>query len=107
MRITLRVCRTTVKLLTAAWQAALRRGDQRPLKRITALLWLADGHPVPRVAERVGVGESTGSAWRHAFLLDRFASLHYRRPPGRPAKVTVAQQQRLSAVVSGAPDAAG
>jgi transposase len=107
VRITLRFCRTTVKLLTAAWQAALRRGDQRLIKRITALLLLADGHPVPVVAERVGAGESTVYAWLQAFLLARFASLRYRRPPGRPAKLTASQKQRLQAVVSAAPEAAG
>ncbi len=76
MRISLRFCRTTVKLLTAAWQAALRRGDRRPLTRITALLLLADGHAVPVVAERVGVGESTVYAWLDAFLLDRFLKVY-------------------------------
>ena len=107
VRITIRFCRATVKLLIAAWRAALRRGDRRPLQRITALLLLADGHAVPTVAERVGAGESTVYAWLHAFLVARFASLRYRRSPGRPAKLTPSQKQRLTAVVGTDPEAAG
>ncbi len=107
MALTIRFSSPTVKQLSSAWQAALRRGDRRPLRRITALLLLADGHSVPAVATRVGVGVSTVYAWLHAFMVERLASLHYRRSPGRPAKLPPAQKQRLKELLHADPEAAG
>jgi transposase len=88
MRIRIRFCRATVKRLTAAWQRAVERGDGRATKRVTALLLLADQQPVSAVAEQ-------------------FASLVYRTSPGRPARLTKAQKQRLATLVAAGPEAAG
>ena len=107
MSIRIQFCRATVKELTAVWQRALRRGDRRVLTRVTALLLLADQQPVPTVAERVGVGVSTVYGWLRAFLAERCASLVYRTSPGRPPRLTPTQKQRLSALVSAGPEAAG
>ena len=107
MSITIHFTPSTVKTLSAQFQAALRRGDQRLVKRIAALLCLADGLPVDRAAHRVGVSESTVYHWLAAFVQLRFASLHYRKPPGRPAKLTPTQKQRLRALVDAGPEAAG
>jgi transposase len=107
MGIRIQFCRATVKELTAAWQRAVRRGDGRVLKRVTALLLLADQHPVRTAAERVGMGESTVYGWLHAFLVARCASLVYRTSPGRPAKLTPTQKQRLAALIAAGPEAAG
>jgi transposase len=100
-------CRSTVNRLTAAWQRALRRGDWRPVRRVTALLLLAEQVPAPIVAARVGVSVSTVYAWLHAFLAAQFASLTYRTSPGRPARLTKAQKQRLARLVEAGPEAAG
>jgi transposase len=100
-------CRPTVKRLTEVWQRALRRGDRRVVQRATALLLLAEQVPVPTVAARVGAGVSTVYAWLHAFLHAQFASLLYRRSPGRPAKLTPTQKRCLHALVSAGPEAAG
>ena len=97
----------TVKQLTAAWQRALQRGDGRVVRRITALVLLADQHGVATVAERVGVSASASYAWLQAVVLPRFASLVYRPPPGRPASLTKTQQPRLCALVAAGPAAAG
>ena len=100
-------CRATVKRLTEAWQRALRRGDRRVVQRATALLLLAEQVPAPVVAARVGAGVSTVYAWLHAFLHRQFASLVYRTSPGRPARLTPTQRQRLHALVSAGAEAAG
>ena len=67
--------RAAVKQLTAAWHRAFQRGDVRVVRRIAALLLLADQHPAAVVAARVGVSESTIDAWLHAFVLHQGASL--------------------------------
>jgi transposase len=107
MELRIRCCRPTVKRLTETWQRALRRGDRRVVQRATALLLLAEQVPVARVAARVGAGVSTVYGWLRAFLAERFASLVYRTSPGRPAKLTKTQKQRLCDLVAAGPEAAG
>jgi transposase len=88
-------------------QAAFRAGDLPRIKRMTALLLLADQLPAPQVAERLGVGRATVYAWLQAFLVDRFASLQRHKPGGRPPRLTSTQKQRLAALVEAGPEAAG
>jgi transposase len=107
MELRIRCCRATVKRLTATWQRALRRGDRRVVQRATALLLLAEQVPVERVAARLGAGVSTVYGWLRAFLAEGVASLVYRTAPGRPAKLTKPQKQRLCALVAAGPEAAG
>ncbi len=90
-----------------AWQQALRQGQGRLVKRISALLHLSDGMAVAEAAERVGAGESTVYAWLHAFILRRFESLRYGTSPGRPCKLTPTQRERLKELVAAGPLAAG
>jgi len=97
----------TVKELRERWQQALRQGNGRLVKRISALLHLGDGVAVVEAAERVGAGESTVHGWLRAFILRGFASLHYGASPGRPSKLTPTQKDRLKALVAAGPLAAG
>ncbi len=107
MAFTIAFSRPTVKTLTQELQAALRLGDGRRSRHISALLMLADGHPVDTVIERLGVARSTVYAWVRAFLLDRWASLRRRSSPGRPPKLTPTHKQRLYDLVTAGPEAAG
>jgi transposase len=77
------------------------------VQRATALLLLAEQVPVPTVAARVGAGASTVYGWLRAFLAEQFASLACRTSPGRPARLTPTQKQRLRALVAAGPEAAG
>jgi transposase len=86
---------------------AFRAGDLHLIKQVSALLMLADQQPIPTIAARLSVGRSTVYAWLHAFLLDRYASLHRRKPSGRPSKLTPSQKQRLCALIAAGPEAAG
>ncbi len=107
MTLTITFCRQTVKTLNQHLHAAFRAGNLPLIKRISALLMLADKHPIATIIERLGVGRSTVYAWLHAFVLDRFASLHVRKPSGRPAKLTRSQKQRLCDLIAAGPEASG
>ena len=91
MTITIAFSRPTVKTLEQELQAAFRRNDLRRVKRISALLALADGHPPETVVKRLGCGRSTIYAWVRAFLVAGWISLRPRTAPGRPAKLTPTQ----------------
>ncbi len=103
MNLTITFCRDTVKTLHQHLQAAFRAGDLHGIKRITALLLLADQRPVSALPTRLGVGRSTVYIWLHALLVDRVASLQRRTPSGRPAKLTSTQKQRLGALLRPVP----
>jgi transposase len=105
--IAITFCQATVKELTRRLQAAFRGGNLPLIKRLSALLLLAERRPVLRSAERLGVCKQTIYNWLHAFVLDRYDSLPTRRPAGRPAKLTPAQRQRLCEFIDAGPEAAG
>lgn len=107
MQATITFCHDTVKTLNQHLQAAFRIGNLALIKHVSALLMLADGLPVPTIAQRLSVGRSTISAWLHSFLLERFTSLHHRKSPGRPSKLSPSQKQRLCELVAAGPEAAG
>lgn len=107
MDITITFCHATVKELTRRLHAAFRGGNLALIKRLSALLLLAERRPVSRVAERLGVCKQTIYNWLHAFVLERYDSLSTRRPAGRPAKLTAAQRQRLCELLDSGPEAAG
>ena len=107
MDATITFTHATVKTLDQELQAAFRRNDLRRVKRITALLQLADGHAPPAVADRLGLARSTVYAWLRAFLVAGSASLRPHPAPGRPPKLTPTQKQLLCELVTSGPEAAG
>ncbi len=95
------------KVLVEQLRQAYRSAQIRVIRRIHALLYLADGYPVNQVAEVLDLGEQTVRDYLRAFLVDGIASLVYRRPPGRPPKLTKTQRKELAAVITAGPVAAG
>ena len=65
-------------------QHAYGSGDLRVVRRIQALLALADHQSVQEVAAMLNLGQQTLRDYRHAFLLQGVSRLVYTRPPGRP-----------------------
>lgn len=107
MNLTIVFRRSTVKALTRRLQLAWRAGTIWLIKRISALLLLADGYAVPDIAKRLAVSTETIYAWRAAFLLRRYESLTRRSSPGRSPKLTACQRSQLKDLVSAGPQAAG
>jgi transposase len=86
---------------------AYASGSLRLVKRIHALLALADGMAVSEVAQMLALGEQTVRDYLNGFLWRGGASLVYQRPPGRPAKLTKTHRQALAALIEAGPQAAG
>lgn len=105
--IRIQLSNDTIKQLIMHRKQALRQGDRRPLQRITALLLLPKLEQVEEVATLLAVGVSTVYGWVRDFMCRSFASLHYRRSPGRPPKLTPSQKQRLVELLDEGPEAAG
>jgi transposase len=103
----LHLTRPLVKDLTGHWRAALANGQFQLVRRLTALLMVGHGLPIPTVAADLQLGESTLHGWVHDFLLRGPASLLYRHSSGRPPKLNGEQKQRLRALLVAGPEAAG
>jgi transposase len=104
---TLHLSSFTRKQLYRRLQQAYGSGALRVVRRIQALLALADNQRVQEVAEMLNLGQQTIRDSRNAFLLQGVASLRYTRPPGRPSQLTPSQRRELAALIKAGPQAAG
>jgi transposase len=104
---TLRLSSFTRKQLYRRLQQAYASGALRLVKRIHALLALAEDMSVRDVAEMLHLGEQTVRDYRNHFLVQQMASLTYKQPPGRPSKLTKTQRRELAALIKAGPQAAG
>src|SRR5215467_9880088 len=96
---TLHLSAFTRKHLYRRLQQAYSHGDVRVVRRLPALLALADNQSVQEVAERLGLGEQTVRDYRNALLLQGIASLGYKRSPGRPSQLTQSQRRELAGLI--------
>jgi transposase len=97
----------TRQQLSRRLQQASSHGDWRVVRRLHALLALADHQSVQAVAERLGWGEQTVRDYRHALLLQGIASLAYQCSPGRPSQLMQSQRRELADLIKAGPQAAG
>ena len=107
MSFTLHLSSFTRKQLYRRLQQAYGSGDLRVVRRIQALLALADNQSVQEVAEMLNLGQQTIRDYRNAFLLKGVSSLVYTRPPGRPSTLTPSQRRELATLIKAGPQAAG
>ena len=103
IRLTKQSRQSLVEELKGAYQAA----HLRLIKRIHALLHIVDGQSVSEVSQWLHLGEQTIRDYLRAFLVHGIASLDYRRPPGRPARLTKTQRKELAEIIAAGPEAAG
>src|SRR5215510_4079006 len=104
---TLQLSSFTRKQLYRRLQQAYASGSLKLVKRIHALLALAQGQSVSNVAEMLSLGEQTVRDYRHQYLFKGMASLVYKAPAGRPSKLTKTQRQQLSEWIKARPQDAG
>jgi transposase len=82
-------------------------GALKLVRRLHALLALAEGLSVSEIAQMLNLGEQTVRDYRNAFLLKGVSSLRSKRPPGRPRKLTKSQRRELAELIKAGPQAAG
>lgn len=97
----------TVKRLQQELQKAYAAGDLRRVRRISVLLSIAQGAVLAATLVTWGIARQTAYNWLAAFVQERFESLAYHQPPGRPARLTHTQKRQLFETVKTGPEAAG
>lgn len=107
MSFTLHLSSFTRKHLSRRLQQAYASGSLQLIKRIHALLALAQGQSVRDVAQMLALGEQTVRDYRNQYLFKGLASLVYTAPPGRPSKLTKTQRQQLAQWIKASPQDSG
>jgi transposase len=107
MSFTLQLSSFTRKQLYRRLQQAFASGSLQLVKRIHALLALAQGQNVSEVAEMLSLGDQTVRDYRNQYLFKGMASLVYKAPPGRPSKLTKTQRQQLAEWIKASPQGSG
>ena len=79
----------------------------RQWAKATAILGYIEGQSTSEIAKLVGAGRSTVVKWITAYTKMGFMSLHPRRPPGRPSRLTLEQMEELQQIVRDGPEHAG
>jgi transposase len=101
------VANTTSNALQELLCKAQHKGDLRTVKRINAVLAVAQQYSYSVIASILDVCEESIRLWGKAFLLKGPNGLKSSRPPGRPAKLTRTQKCELHAMIAAGPHAAG
>jgi len=107
MRIRIRLTDNLRQAMVARLQWAYEHGQLRLVKRIHALLAIVEGKAVAEVAALLHLGEQTVRDYICAFIRIGVDSLSYKRPSGRPAKLTKTQRKELADLITAGPEAAG
>lgn len=105
--VRVRFTSSTLAQLRTFLRQAYGRGDLRVVRRVTALVMLAQGQSVATIAADLVVSVETVYAWFRAFLVKGYEAFVYRTSPGRPAKLTKTQKRRLMEILDAGSLAAG
>lgn len=106
MNIRIRISKMLRKELVKQLKKAMGQ-DSRLAKRILSILEIIDGVEVETIAERLGLSERSVRDYIKQFLLKGVESLKYKRPPGRPKKLTKSQRKELCELIDDGPEEAG
>ncbi len=106
-RFRLRIQKRTRRNLETARSSAARAGDLSSVKRITAILAIADGHSKTETAKLLGVTPRSVGNWLNSFLLRNVDGLKAKKSPGRPPKLTKSQRKELYQLIADGPQEAG
>jgi transposase len=107
MRIRIRLTDSSRQAVAARLHFAYQIGQLRLVKRIHALFAIVAGESVTEVAEQLYLGEQTVRDYVCAFIRHGVDSLSYKRPSGRPPKLTKTQRKELADLITAGPEAAG
>lgn len=84
--------------------AAAREKNSHAARRILALALVLDGTDRTRAAESCGMDRQTLRDWVHRYNAEGLSGLRNRDLPGRPPKLTAAQEAEFVALVEAGPD---
>lgn len=97
----------TVKRLKQELEKAYARGDLRTVRRLSVLMMIGSQMVMETIQALWNVSPQSVYNWLNEFLAHRWASLEYEKAPGRPARLTKSQKQKLAEWIASGPEACG
>jgi len=88
-------------------EKAQNNGNLRSAKQIMAVLAVIDGTLYSTIAATLKISEESIRLWVKAFLLKGVKSFKYKKPPGKPSKLTKTQRKQLDKLIIQGPQKAG
>lgn len=107
IRVRITLTAHTEEELAQALQHAYTVGNYRLMRRVLVLLTVARGEAITQIAKQWTIARQSVYNWIVAFLAHGLESLPYRRPSGRPPKLTPKQRAALKEVIEAGSQAAG
>jgi len=98
---------TIVKRMKSELKKAYERGDVRAVRRLSVLMMIGERMTLALIVTTWNICEQTVYNWLNTFLSERWDSIEYRKPSGRPARLTKTQKRQLYKWVKAGPEKAG
>jgi transposase len=95
------------KALIERLKAAEKLGDIRSVKRILAILALADGNSIGQTANLLKTSAEAVRIWLYAFLEKGIQGIEIKKSPGRQSRLTKTQKKELMDIIDNGPAEAG
>ncbi|MDY6844995.1 MAG: IS630 family transposase, partial [Thermodesulfobacteriota bacterium] len=95
------------KALIRKLRSAEQLGNIRLVKRILAVLALAEGGSKEKIATMLKVSVESVRLWLRAFLLQGLSAIEIKKPTGRPSELTKMQKKELAEIIDKGPTEAG
>jgi transposase len=86
---------------------AYERGDVRAVRRLSVLMMIGERMTLALIVTTWNICEQTVYNWLNTFLSERWDSIEYGKPSGRPARLTKTQKRQLYKWVKAGPEKAG
>ncbi|KPA13267.1 Transposase, partial [Candidatus Magnetomorum sp. HK-1] len=103
----IKISKRTIGKLESQILKAERDGDIRTVKRITAVLKVADGYLYKDIAEFLGVSTESIRKWVNTFIIDGAEGLKPKKIPGRKSRLSKSQKKELGKIIDEGPEKAG
>jgi len=107
MSVRITLGKDTFNKLQALLNQAQYLGDLHTVKRVMAILSLAERRPIQVIAAILRISVESVRLWFKSFLYQGVAALRSLKSSGRPPKLTKAQQIELAEIITKGPAAAG
>ena len=98
---------TIVKRMKSELKKAYERGDVRAVRRLSVLMMIGERMTLALIVTTWNICEQTVYNWLNTFLSERWDSIEYGKPSGRPARLTKTQKRQLYKWVKAGPEKAG
>ena len=107
MSFNLKVSNKKLKQLKDENYEALRIGDMRIFRKVKCILMVIENYRYSDIAEELQISRETIRLWIKDFLLKGMRCFIFRKPNGRPSRLSKSQKRELIIIIKKGPESAG